>query len=225
MNVITDLHLSLSTDDILRGQGLNSELIHVRKPALLAAAKRAYSRGLSLLHPKALTREIAVLARRHDRILLKDGLSLSSPVVMRHLGGALRVVAAICTIGQELEESVTNLLESDPQLALALDGLGNAAVEMLAQQVCADIGKKLQDRGLKVSTPLSPGSLEWPVEIGQPQIFSLLEPARVGIKLTTGGMMIPKKSISFVLGIGYEMAQSDMCEICSLKETCRYRYA
>ena len=198
MTVITDLHLSLSTDDILRGQGLNSELIHVRKPALLAAAKRAYSRGLSLIHPKALTREIAVLARRHDRILLKDGLSLSSPVVMRHLGGALRVVAAICTIGQELEESVTNLLESDPQLALALDGLGNAAVEMLAQQVCADIGKKLQDRGLKVSTPLSPGSLEWPVEIGQPQIFSLLEPARVGIKLTTGGMMIPKKSISFV---------------------------
>ena len=225
MNVITDLHLSLSTDDILRGQGLNSELIHVRKPALLAAAKRAYSRGLSLIHPKALTREIAVLARRHDRILLKDGLSLSSPVVMRHLGGALRVVGSICTIGQELEESVTNLLESDPQLALALDGLGNAAVEMLAQQVCADIGKKLQDRGLKVSTPLSPGSLEWPVEIGQPQIFSLLEPARVGIKLTTGGMMIPKKSISFVLGIGYEMAQSDMCEICSLKETCRYRYA
>ncbi len=38
MNIITDFHLSLSTDDILRGQGLNPELIHTRKLPLLEAA-------------------------------------------------------------------------------------------------------------------------------------------------------------------------------------------
>ena len=225
MNVFTDLPLSLNADDVLRGQGLNPELIHNRKPLLLAAAERAYSRGLDLLHPKAMIHEIAVHAHRHDRILLKDGLSLTSPVVISHLGGAMQVIAAICTIGQELEKSVTDLLTPDPHLALALDGLGNAAVEMLAQQVCAHIAKKVQSQGWTASTPLSPGITGWPVEVGQPQIFTLLGPSVTGVSLTPGGMMLPKKTISFIVGVGPAMSQVNMCDVCNLRETCRYRHA
>jgi hypothetical protein len=224
MNIISDLNVSLSSDDVLRGQGLNPELIQTRKLPLLAAAQRACSHGQDLLHPKAVTREIAVHALRHDRILLDGGLILSSPVVMQQLGGAIRVVAAICTIGSELEESVTNLLETDPQFALALDGLGNAAVEIFSQQVCASIAERVQSKGWTASTPLSPGITGWPVEIGQPQIFTLLDPSAAGIRLTQTGMMLPKKSTSFIIGLGPEMSQVNMCNVCNLRETCRYRH-
>ncbi len=76
-----------------------------------------------------------------------------------------------------------HLFGADPQYALALDGLGNAAVEMLAQQVCANIGEKVQTKGWTASTPLSPGITGWPVEIGQPQIFALLDPSTAGVTL------------------------------------------
>jgi hypothetical protein len=102
-----------------------------------------------------------------------------------------------------------------------LDGLGNAVVELLAQQVCVNIAVQ---ECMQASTPLSPGNPEWPVEVGQPQIFSLLDPARAGISLTSGGMMLPKKSISFIVGLGLEMSQANLCEVCSLKETCRYQH-
>jgi hypothetical protein len=225
MNIITDLHLPLGVDDILRGQGGDPEIIFNRKPVLILAAERARLNGLSLIHPVVLTHEVLLHAYRHERILLEGGAMLTGPLVTHHLAGAERVVAAVCTIGPELEKAVSHLLGEDPVYALALDGLGNAAVEILAQQACVRIAEHGKVEGWSTSTPLSPGSPEWSVEIGQPQIFNLLDTSQAGITLTTGGMMIPKKSLSFIVGLGPDMSQVGMCEVCSLKMTCRYQHA
>ncbi|MFH1524059.1 MAG: hypothetical protein ABIF04_03765 [Chloroflexota bacterium] len=224
MTVLTDWNITLSVDNVLRGQGADPETVRARRPALVAAAQQALDLGTSMLHPAALTRDILVRGQRHERIQLENGAQLTSPGVARHLSGAQRVVAAVCTIGSQLEEEVTRLLDKDSLHALALDGLGNAAVELLAQQVCERIGEQAQAEGLTASTPLSPGSPDWPVETGQPQIFALFDPSEAGIKLTSGGMMIPKKSITFVIGIGAAMAQTDLCAACNMQETCRYRH-
>jgi hypothetical protein len=222
MTVLTEWNLSLNVDDVLRGQGADPNLIRRNKPRLIAIAEHACTEGLCLLHPVALIYEVAVHEQSHELILLEGGVTLTGPLVGRHLAGAQRVIAAVCTIGSEMEETVNHFLDKDPLYALALDGLGNAAVEILAQQVCLCIGKKIQAEGLQVSTPLSPGSSEWSVDVGQPQIFALLEPTQVGISLTSGGMMLPKKSISFIVGIGPKMSQANMCDVCDLKGTCRY---
>ena len=221
----TNWQISMTVDDILRGQGAVPDIIRRRKPVILQAAERAYSDGSSLLHPIAVTTELLVREHRHERIFLDGGNILANPLVTRHLTGAQRVAAAICSIGPELEETVTHLLGEDPLYALALDGLGNAAVEILAQQVCRRIAERVEAEELQASTPLSPGSQDWPVEIGQPQIFSLLDPSLAGIHLTPAGMMLPKKSMSFIVGLGTEMSQANMCLVCSMKETCRYQHA
>ncbi|MGB8213288.1 MAG: hypothetical protein WCE68_06990 [Anaerolineales bacterium] len=225
MNTITDWQLSLGVDDILRGQGADPQVVRAGKPLLMAVAERAITQGVGLIHPIALTHTLVVRQHRHTRILLEGGATLTGPLVTRHLAGAQRVVAAVCTIGPELEGAITQWLPEDPAYAMALDGLGNAAVEILSQQVCGRIAEQVQVEGLQASTPLSPGNPEWAVGIGQPQIFALLDPSEAGITLTSGGMMIPKKSVSFVLGLGSEMSQAGLCEVCSLKDTCRYRRA
>ncbi len=222
MEYLDEFQLSLTVDDVLRGQGGDPQVIRNRKPMLIQTAKRAHLEGLSLLHPVALIHKVNVHSHLHNRIRLEGGVSLTGPLVTAHLAGAQYVVAVVCTIGSELEKTVFHLLNTDPLYALALDGLGNAAVELLAQQVCANIAVQ---EFMQVSTPLSPGNPEWPVEVGQPQIFSLLDPARAGISLTSGGMMLPKKSMSFIVGLGLEMSQANLCDVCSLKETCRYQHA
>jgi len=224
MNLSTDWKFPLTADDILRGQGADPQIVRSSKPSLLKAAERALSEGLDLIHPKSLTSEVAVREHRHDRILLAGGMVLTGPLVTHQLSGAQRVVTVVCTIGTELENTTAHLFSEDPLYALALDGLSNAAVESLAQQVCGYIAKQVEGEGLQASSPLSPGNPEWPVEIGQPQIFSTLDPSKAGVRLTSGGMMIPKKSVSFVVGLGVEMSQANMCTVCSLKETCRYQH-
>lgn len=220
-----DWNLSITADDILRGQGADPQIVRSRKPVLLKAAERALAGGLGLIHPLALTAEVVVREHRHERILLVGGAALTGPEVTRQLSGAQRIVAAVCTIGQELEQATAHLFGEDPLYALALDGLGNAAVECLAEQICGDIAEKVGSEGLQASAPLSPGSPEWPVEVGQPQIFTLLNPSEAGVELTSSGMMIPRKSVSLVVGLGPEMSQTSMCSVCSLKETCRYQHA
>jgi hypothetical protein len=218
-----DFDLDLGVDDVLRGQGADPDLMRNRRPALVRAAERALAEGMSKIRPLALVGEFHVVDRRHERVLLEGGTALTGLLVSHHLSGAKRITAALVTIGPVLENVASRLTGKDPVLALALDGLGNAAVEQVGRQVCGRIGDWAQAKGMQASTPLSPGSPEWPVEIGQPQIFALLEPERAGIQITAGGMMFPQKSISFVTGIGSDMAQTHPCEVCSLKEVCRYR--
>jgi len=223
MDLWQDFELDLNTDDVLRGQGMDPGIIRNRRPALVEKAERALAEGMPAIHPGALVGEFAVVAQRHERLLLEGGGRLSGPLISRHLAGATRVAAVLCTLGEELEAAAVRAMESDPLLGLALDGLGNAAIERIGQQACGRIGNRAAEAGLQTSTPLSPGVPEWPVEIGQPQIFALVKAEQAGIRITPGGMMIPKKSISFVAGIGTDMDQTDPCEVCNLKEVCRYR--
>jgi len=222
MEAWNDFELSVDTSDILRGQGADPEKVLNRRPALINAAERARAQGLSLIHPIALVRDVQVLKHLHGSILLDDSARLTGPLVTAHLAGAQHISAVLVSIGAELEEASSRLYNTDPLLALALDGLGNAAVEHISQQVCRRIGEQAQRTGLSLSTPLSPGEPDWPVEVGQPQIFTLVDGTSIGIRVTPSGMMIPKKSISFVVGIGKEMSRIEPCAVCSLRESCHY---
>jgi hypothetical protein len=78
--------------------------------------------------------------------------------------------------------------------------------------------------GLKTSLPISPGSDDWLLEIGQPAIFNAIKPDPGIIKLNESFLMIPKKSASFMVGIGGKMAEKGRtCDFCNARETCRYR--
>ena len=225
MEYLEDFNFSISEDDVLRGEGVDPEIARNKRPALVKAASAALQEGPSSLKPVALLQKVKVIEHRHERILLEGGKELVSPLVAHHLAGAEQVALVVCTIGSQLETLASTSMEANPLLGLALDGLGNAIIGMLAEQVCRRIGDQAQACGQTTSTPLSPGEPDWSVEVGQPQIFSHLDPASAGILLTSGGMMVPKKSISFVVGIGPEMTRSDPCELCSLRERCRYRHA
>ncbi|MBI4732305.1 MAG: hypothetical protein HY781_09330 [Chloroflexi bacterium] len=221
----TDFVFTLSLDDILRGEGADPATARARRPALVKAASAAGHQGFTKVKPVAVIHEAEIVERRHEQIFLKGGKTLTGPLITRHLAGAERVAAGVCTIGAGLEDLSSSLMEENPLLGLALDGLGNAAVESVAQQTCRRIGDRAQAAGLETSAALSPGEPDWPVDVGQPQIFSLLEAGQAGVHLTEGGMMVPKKTISFVVGIGPHMEQADLCELCSMRERCRYRHA
>jgi hypothetical protein len=58
------------------------------------------------------------------------------------------------------------------------------------------------------------------------RLFELVPAEEIGVSLTPYGIMIPRKSISMVIGIGLQMTiwtQAEVCARCNLKETCLYR--
>jgi hypothetical protein len=223
MEIYSNFSFSLAVDDILRGQGADPTIIRNRRPSLIKPAEQALNVGISKVHAVALVEKIKVLEHIHHGIQLANGMRISNPFLTQRLASADELFFAVCTIGSELEEYAYFLANSDPILALALDGLGNAVIEDVSRQVCAREGAQAQSQGLTVSIPFSPGLPEWPVEIGHQTLFSILKPSLVGITLTTSGMMIPKKSISFVTGIGFGIPTEDMCCVCQYRDNCRYQ--
>ena len=64
----------------------------------------------------------------------------------------------------------------------------------------------------------------WPVPEGQAQVFALVDGGEAGVHLTEGGMMVPRKSLTLVLGQGAGLeAAGSACAFCSLQATCRYQ--
>jgi hypothetical protein len=219
-----DWELPLTIDQVLRGQGADPQRLRQRRPALVEIAAWALQEGLPLLEPVVLAQEFQVQGVRHEDLILDSQLRLKSPLLTQHLAGAHKVALMVCSVGPQLEAITAEMMTTDPLQALALEGVGTSAVEMLAALAANRWEARSRSSGLSASIPLSPGMVGWPIETGQRQIFSLLEPKSIGVRLTDGGMMVPRMSISQLLGFGENMAlQGRTCDYCNLKETCRYQ--
>jgi hypothetical protein len=211
MQTITDLRPTLEAEHVLRGQGIDPAQA---RPAIVAAAREVLDEARALLAPAAL----------YTILPVGDGAAFEGPLVARALTGATQVALAVCTIGPALEERVTALFAAgDPLRAMALDGAGVAAVGGVSQMIGERICDEAAAQGLRTGMRASPGQEGWPIE-QQRVLFSLLPARRIGVRLTESCLMLPRKSVSFVVGLGAEMrADAVACDFCSKRERCRWR--
>jgi len=230
MPILNNWQLELTTDEVLRAQGADPAIIRLRRPGIIKSTEQVITRGRSLLHPQVLYEKYDVRSFAHQRLDLvphnsdHGKYSLSGPLIAQHLASAEAVMLILCTIGSELDNTVSNLFNVDPMVALALDGVGSAAAENLALQACNYFENQVKEQGFKTTMPLNPGMVGWPVEVGQPQIFSLLDCEEIHVSLTDSWMMVPNKSLSMVLGIGRDVSViGSTCEYCTLKGVCNYQ--
>jgi len=132
----------------------------------------------------------------------------------------------VCTIGPGLEKQVAEYFNSDEALrGLLLDGIGSAAIDSLGFEVCSLIGNEASLHGYQASSPLSPGGPRFPLA-EQWQLFKLVPADQIGVSLTSSGVMVPRKSISMVIGMGSDMktwTKAESCARCNLRNTCHYR--
>jgi hypothetical protein len=220
--------LEVDVDAVLRAQGGDPERTRARGSAAVGVAEEALAEGLSLLEPAVVCARLPVTSFQHRKLLLGAGGGglLSGPLVADHLHSADEVVAVVCTVGPALEERVSSWMRSDPAHGVALDAVGSAAVEQLATLAVAQVEEQAAADGLCTTIPLSPGLIGWPLDSGQRQIFALVDAAAIGVELTAGSMMMPRKSRSLVIGVGpHVLREGDVCDYCAMRETCRFRTA
>lgn len=204
----------------LAGQGVR-EGARVNRLAL-AAARRAVEEARSLFVPRFVSATLP-LGRTSENAVDLARAPLAGRHLARALDGAAYVIAVICTIGAAADDRVSALLDADPLLALALDGLGSAACDCLAEDIRAEIEQRAAREGNRVTGRLSPGMIDWPLREGQDELFALVDPAPIGVVRTPSGQMIPRKSLSFLVGVGAAVRRQAPCAACGAGERCRFR--
>lgn len=137
------------------------------------------------------------------------------------------MLVGVVTIGDFLEKKVSELFsQGEYPRALALDAVGTVAVEDFSREVRKLACQEAKEQGFKTSGHLSPGYSGWNVS-QQKVIFDIVPADNIGVRLTEGYMMVPQKSLSWVIGVGKEIITSseedNNCGNCQFKY-CNYKF-
>lgn len=166
-----------------------------------------------------------IIETEAGHVLLDGGIELSSEFLSSYLTGAKYIRVFLVTIGGSLELEASRLMEEGDTLSgYLLDRIGSLAVESAAEAFENRLRKDCKDKESSLSRRLSPGYCDWPIE-EQFKLAKLIDFSKAGVRLTESCMMVPKKSISAVAGIGPKglfAGMKSQCVICN-KTDCGYR--
>ncbi|MDH3217490.1 MAG: hypothetical protein OEN01_14605, partial [Candidatus Krumholzibacteria bacterium] len=146
------------------------------------------------------------------RIMTNDEYSQSP--FLHHID---QLAMCLVTIGERLEGEVQRQKEKgELGRALLFDAFGSAVAEATADAAETIIQGAVAERGLRCSQRFSPGYSGWRVD-EQEWILPALDGQSLGVALTEGCMMCPRKSITFAMTIGdhpVEVRTANICDSC-----------
>ncbi|MBN2153324.1 MAG: hypothetical protein JW839_17860 [Candidatus Lokiarchaeota archaeon] len=201
----TDFDLAVD-DALIRqrlGRGADRVLKSQRNLEAIEAAKRELA---ELARPAAAWAAFPVEGVGQDGVVLSGGERLGSGLVVAALQGAAELVVGVCTVGQDMELRARECMAAhDSFHGLVLDLLASWAAGAVRDQLALQLRfDHYRPRGWHASAAFGPGdSAAWPIA-DQRAIFALLagEVAAIGVRLEPSLLMVPLKSVSFVMGAG-----------------------
>lgn len=137
------------------------------------------------------------------------------------------VALCVATIGGKLEAKAAGYAaQGDVLAAFVLDTLGSVYAEGTAEAAYRKLAEAAQHEGLELGCRISPGYGTWTLSY-QSAIFDLLPAHHIGVRLTSGLMMVPRKSVSFAAERSVDpvrLREGEQCACCQM-QNCRYRHA
>ena len=161
--------------------------------------------------------------RRDDGSLAGTDFRPAGENVARLLRDCDQVILMAATLGAETEALLRRAQARDMALAVILDAAGSAAIEGVCDRLCAQLAERFAPRCL--TDRYSPGYGDMPLS-QQAELCRVLElDKRIGVTLSPGGLMLPQKSVTALLGAADrpQPRRATGCEACGNRDACQYR--
>ncbi len=226
MPVVDTINLNLDISQVLHRRGIlgKSRLRHQVESLTGELIAEVSSRRL--LQPRIAYEIFSLSGTVREMVRLEGNHTLRGSVFASVFPEAKALAVAVGTIGAGLEKRVTEEFNRKESLrGMLLDGIGSAAVDVLIEAACRLIRDEASSRGYQSSSPVNPGMPGFPIS-EQEQLLALVPAVEIGVRLSSGGMMVPRKSVSLVIGMGAQMptwTSAEACARCHLAGTCPYR--
>lgn len=134
-------------------------------------------------------------------VLSSPAVQLAGKSIRKHLSGCEQVILMAATIGEKIENEVTKRFDEGTYTSsVLLDAAATTAVEQVADALEKAIEPDLARKGLGMRWRFSPGYGDWPLE-QQPDLVRLSHAEEIGISLSEALMLIPRKSITAIIGL------------------------
>lgn len=144
-------------------------------------------------------------------------------IVSGQLKKSEKAVLFMNTIGSSLENRTKELIvNGDSTYGFIVDTTASIIAESVTNRLHDHIENEMQKHGWNITNRYSPGYCNWSVA-EQQKLFSKFPKDFCGITLTDTSMMIPKKSVSGIIGVGPLVKRRNyICDKCDVKD-CTYR--
>lgn len=205
MPVIRDIPVSFDIMRVLQRQGFR-DFSKVR-PAMREMTERliAEVEASHLIESAAAYEIYPIVEMQPDRVILGGDRVLEGNLLSDRFPAAVELAIMVCTIGFILEKRVKEYTGNHDTLnGMLLDGIGSAAADNLARELCRLIADENAKRGYTVTAPVSPGMKGLDIS-QQEKVIKYAGGDTLGITLSPTGLMHPQKSASRIMGIGKDM--------------------
>jgi len=229
MKIVKDIQLKIDKDEVLRYHGYSKKKVKNPNQSILQITEEEIERGYNLFEPQGIysSTKIKQISFSDGRVDLKNGFSLNfSNSIINLLKGTSYLVLGVVTIGSSLENKVSEFFtQGEYPRAVALDAVGTVAVESLSRYIRNLVCQEAKEQYFKTTRYFSPGYGDWDIS-QQKDIFKIIPTNKIGVSLTESCMILPRKSLSWIIGIGKDIGmllkEKDACKIC-LAENCQFR--
>lgn len=176
-----------------------------------------------VMQPRNVHRRFRLEVDDNDNISA-GGLTFHSKNLAKNLTGCGEIIFFAATLGNGVDMLMNRYNKLSIAKAAVLQGVGAAAIEAYCNECQRALEEELKAEGLFLRPRFSPGYGDLPLTIQGEFLDVLAAYKTVGIILSDGGVMLPEKSVTAVMGISGENSRCHIegCEICGKKD-CAYR--
>ena len=173
----------------------------------------------------------AVLAAAAPRLAAAEFAAGENPAlfsgrdIAAHLAGCGGYVLLGVTLGPGADTAIRRAGVGNVAAGAAADALAGALAEQAAEAAEALLRSRFSARGLFLTGRYSPGYGDWPLS-AQRLLAQLLElPKTIGVTVSDTFLMLPRKSITAVLGVADHPVSGHLagCGTCALRGNCAFR--
>ena len=171
------------------------------------------------------TYDIFSIEKDSSGILVKDtNLALTGKSINKHLINSGKIAIIAATLGIEIDRHIALYSKTDLTKALIFDACASTAIEWVCDELQNKIKSLGEDDGYRITNRFSPGYGDFPMTV-QKDISKVLKTyERIGLSVNENHLMIPRKSVTAIIGFQREKLQeeSNVCDTCGQKD-CIYR--
>ena len=154
-----------------------------------------------------------------------NGLDLGGNDIKILLSSCKQAIIMAATLGPEAEQMLRRAEVLNMSDAVILDSAQSTAIENVCDNFEAMMRQKYKDEGLYLTDRYSPGYGDLPMESQKKILDILFTEKRIGLTLTPSNIMVPRKSVTCIIGISEQKQRLVLrgCANCTLNQNCSYR--
>ncbi len=131
----------------------------------------------------------------------EPAVEINGRSIEKHLSKCERVLCMAVTVGEAIEREVTTKFGGKQYVpAMLLDAAATSAVEQAADQMEDVLRREVEHEGFSMRSRYSPGYGDWGLD-QQRELFRLSGASEIGMRLSTALMLMPRKSVTAIIGL------------------------